>query len=587
MKPLDLIRPYLVQNRWVVATGVFCLIVVDFLQLIIPRIIKHAIDELALLRIDANSLLADALIIAGIATAMGILRYVWRKCLIGMSREVEEGLRNRLFSHIQTLSARYFDQVKTGDVMAHATNDIMHIRMAVGMGVVALTDAVVMGTAAIGFMLAIHVELTAYVVIPMPMIILTTRFFSKQMHQRYQEVQASFSDLTETVRESIAGIRIIKAHDTLETEIRRTQQTSQNYIHNNLRLARITSSLFPMMVFFSNISLALVLFFGGRKTIFHQITPGDFVAFISYLGLLTWPMMATGWVINLIQRGRASLGRIHRIMTVLPDVSDPATPVAVADRPRAGEICFDSVSFSYADPKDPNPPVALAGIHVRIRPGEFLGIAGPPGSGKTTLLNLIPRIYDVTSGRVTLDGHPVQAYRLQDLRTRISFMPQEPFLFAGTIRENIALGKSELSDADVLEAAEKASVQETILSFPKGLDTVVGEKGVILSGGQKQRIALARCLIGHTSVLLLDDPISQVDIETGRRIMRSIQELAGTMTIVLVSHRLTALREADRILILDGGRVVEFGSHTELMGANGYYAGTYRLQEIEEQLDAR
>ncbi len=322
MKSFQLILPYFRKNRLIIFTGISCLILVDFLQLVIPRIIKRVIDDLTSFTISPTGLLVYGLEILGIALAMGGFRYVWRRCLIGMAREVEEGLRNRLFFHLQTLSARYFDQVKTGDLMAHATNDIQHLRMAVGMGMVALTDSIIMGAAAIGFMAYIHVQLTLYVLIPMPLIVIGTRIFSKKMHQRYQDVQAAFSNLTEAVRERFAGIRIVKAHHTEPLETSRIDAISREYIRHNIRLIQITSSLYSMMIFLSNISLALILFLGGRHTILAKITPGDFVAFISYLGLLTWPMMAMGWVTNLIQRGKASLDRINRIMERLPDIAD-------------------------------------------------------------------------------------------------------------------------------------------------------------------------------------------------------------------------------------------------------------------------
>ncbi len=580
MKSFMLILPYFRKNRMVIITGIACLILVDFLQLVVPRIIKWAIDDLTALSINPAGLLLYALYILGIAVAMGGFRYVWRRCLIGTSREVEEGLRNQLFFHLQTLSASYFDHVKTGDLMAHATNDIQHIRMGVGMGMVALTDAVIMGAAAIGFMLYIHVQLTLYVLIPMPFIVMGTRFFSKKMHQRYQDVQAAFSDLTEAIRERFAGIRIVKAHHSEPIETARVDTVSREYIRQNIRLVKITSSLFPMMMFFSNISLAIILFLGGRNTILAKITPGDFVAFISYLGLLTWPMMAMGWVTNLIQRGKASLDRISRIMERLPDIADRRD--VRGQMTDDSELKFEQVGFSYQADLRP----ALDGIHFALAPGKFLGIAGPPGSGKTTLLSLIPRLYDVTQGGISLNETDIRQIPLSDLRSQIALMPQEPFLFAGTIRDNIAFGDPQFSDADILQAARNAALYDTIQAFPHGLDTVVGEKGVILSGGQKQRIALARCLIQSPAFLILDDPISQVDTETGNIILKNLRARAGGYTLIIVSHRLSVLKPADLILVLDQGRIRESGTHSRLMASDAYYAKTLRLQEIEEELDA-
>ena len=580
MKSFQIILPYFRKNRWAIAGGIACLIIVDFLQLVIPRVIKWAVDDLTAFSVTPAGLLIYAAYLLGIALAMGGFRYLWRRCLIGMSRDVEEGLRNQLFSHLQTLSAAYFDQTKTGDLMAHATNDIQNIRMGVGMGMVALTDSVIMGAAAIGFMVYIHLQLTLYVLIPMPLIVFGTRFFSKKMHLRYQDVQAAFSDLTEAVRERFAGIRIVKAHHTEPSETAQVEAVSKEYIRQNIRLVKITSSLFPMMIFFSNISLVLILFLGGRRTILADITPGDFVAFISYLGLLTWPMMAMGWVANLIQRGKASLDRIRRILEKHPDVMDRRT-VTPFGRSLTGALEFRHVRFSYSRQIQP----ALDQIHFRLMPGQVLGIAGHPGSGKSTLLNLIPRLYDVSEGQITLNEMDIRDIPLTDLRRQIALMPQEPFLFAGTIRDNIAFGDPGLSESDILHATQRAALYETIQSFPHGLDTVVGEKGVILSGGQKQRIALARCLIQSPTLLILDDPISQVDTETGNTILRTLRSSAGTCMLIIVSHRLSALKSADLILVLDHGRVRESGTHSRLMMSDTYYARTLRLQEIEEELD--
>ena len=554
--------------------GFLCLILVDLLQLFVPRIIKWVIDDLTAFQIDVNGLMIDAVYIAGIGILIGLFRYLWRRCLLGSSQRVEEGLRNQLFTHIETLSATYFDKTQTGDLMARATNDIQQVRMATGMGMVALNDAIVLGTAAIGFMAYINVRLTLFVLIPMPFIVLGTRFFGRQMHRRYQDVQGSFADLTEGVRERLSGIRIVKAYGTEMKEQQQIKQLSQAYVQKNIKLVTVTGSFFPLMLLFSNTSLAIVLYLGGRQTILQEITVGDFVAFISYLGLLTWPMMAMGWVTNLIQRGRASLDRIHVVLQTQPDITDAKNAVSIQSA--TGRLCFNHVGLSFYGTTSP----ALSDIQIRIDPGKTLGIIGPPGSGKTSLLNLLLRYYDVTEGCILMDGVDIRSLRLSDLRSQIAYVPQEPFIFAGTLKENITLGDRMYSRDKIEQAADLASIYTNIQSFPLGFETVVGERGIILSGGQKQRLALARALLSDRPILLLDDPISQVDTDTGTSIIKTLRSLAGEKTILIVSHRISALGFADRIMSLSKGRIMEYGTHTELMANDKYYARTFRLQEI-------
>jgi ATP-binding cassette subfamily B multidrug efflux pump len=583
MKSIALIKPYFKENRGKIAIGLLSLIIVDVLQLFIPRIIKWTVDGLTALHIDLRQLLIYAIYMAVIAVLIGAFRYVWRRCLLGTSRRVEEGLRNRLFTHIQTLSASYFNRTPTGDLMAHATNDIQQIRMATGMGMVALNDAIVLGAAAIGFMLYINVTLTLCVLIPMPLISISTRFFSKKMHHRYQAVQAAFSDLTEVIRERFAGVRIIKAHNRKEKEAARVKAVSEDYIKENLGLVKIVGSFFPMMLLFTNLSLAIVLYLGGRQTIALTISPGDFVAFISYLGILTWPMMALGWVTNLIQRGRASLDRIDRILQTHPEIKNRANAVTLNQI--HGRIVFEDVDFAY-NHNGAGSAAALSGIRLEVAPGKVLGIVGPPGSGKTTLLSLIPRLYDVSRGGVFLDGKDVRSLQIDDLRSNIAYMPQEPFLFAGTIRENLTFGNPLIQETQLKMITQKAALYDTIRSFPNGFETIVGEKGVILSGGQKQRIALARCLLQEGAVLVLDDPISQVDLETGTAIIDMIKSMIGEKTIIIVSHRISAVRFTDQIIVLEKGCIVERGTHRELIVTDQYYAKTFQLQEIEEGVNA-
>ncbi|MGD9365850.1 MAG: ABC transporter ATP-binding protein [Desulfobacteraceae bacterium] len=574
MKPIDLIWSHFKTHRRTIALGLCALIIVDIMQLSIPRVVKRVVDDLTLLRADAASLIYQAAAVAAMALFIGAFRYVWRLCLLGTARRLEETLRNRLLKHVQTLSATYFDGAKTGDLMAHATNDIQQVRMAAGMGLVAFNDALLLGAAAIGFMLYIHVELTLYVLIPMPVLVLGTRFLGTRMHVRYRKVQAAFADLTEAVRERFAGIRMIKAHQGETAAGKAVQRVSQTYINENIKLVGVTGLFFPMMLLLTNLSLALVLFFGGRRTILLEITAGDFVAFISYLNLLAWPMMALGWVTNLIQRGGASLERLKNILELRPDIRSKDDAKSLTSL--HGRIEFKDVSFVYDQHR------VLDHIDLRVAPGEIVGIVGPPGSGKSTLLNLVPRLYDVQKGRLTVDDHDVRDLSLVDLRRHIAHVPQEPFLFAGTIGENLCFGCPDGCTARLDQVLFHAGLEKTISGFQDGLDTVVGEKGILLSGGQKQRIALARALLIDAPILLLDDPISQVDTVTGGRITDTIKAMMGKKTILIVSHRLSAVRFAHRIITIEAGRLSESGSHEQLVAGGGYYARVHALQELED-----
>ncbi|MBT7085451.1 MAG: ABC transporter ATP-binding protein [Desulfobacterales bacterium] len=587
MKSYKLITPYFKENRLLIIFGLSCLICVDVLQLLIPRVIKWAVDDLTEFKTDTEGLLVYASYIVFLAVFIAVFRYGWRRSLIGTSRLIEEKLRNRLFSHIQLLSASYFGKIKTGDLMAHATNDINHVRMATGMGMVALTDAVFLGTASIVFMAYINIKLTLLALIPMPMVAFSARFFSKKMHSRYQEVQGTFSDMTEVVRERFAGIRIIKMYNREEDEYNRLEDISKKYIKKNLKLIRVLGLFFPMMILFTNLSLAIVIFLGGRQTIDATITTGDFVAFINYLALLTWPMMAIGWVTNLIQRGAASLDRINNILKIKPEIdyveterySNPENKKKAIDI--KGKIEFQNVSFSYEHDLQ-----VLSDVSIIVEPSKMLGVVGSPGSGKTTLVSLLPRIFEIGSGSIMIDGLDIREMELIKLRNSISFVPQEPFLFAGTIRDNITFGSDDISEEELIRSVTEASIYDTIKSFTNGFDTIVGEKGVILSGGQKQRIALARAFLKTSPVLILDDPVSQVDTETGMNIINSLRSKAGVKTIIIVSHRLSALKFADQIIVMESGSITESGKHDELMLIDKYYARSYRMQEIQEELNA-
>ncbi|ABW69029.1 ABC transporter ATP-binding protein [Desulfosudis oleivorans] len=571
-------KEFLLSNRWELLAGLVSLVLVDAFQLLIPRVVKRAVDDLTLLAADLRSLAGHAAVLLAMALVIAVFRYVWRRCLIGTSRTVERDLRARLAGHLQTLDAAYFNVTSTGDLMARVTNDINNIRMAMGLGLVALIDAVFLGIAAIGFMAYINVELTLYSLLPMPMIVILTRFFSRRMHKMYLAVQAAFSDMTEVTRERFAGIRVIKAFDRKAAEAGRFSRISEDYIRKNLDLTRVTGTFFPLMLLFTNISIAIVLYVGGRQTIAAQITIGDFVAFLSYLTLITWPMMAMGWVANLMQRGRASLDRINQVLAASPEIKEASDPRPLPHP--GGALSFRNVSFSYA----PGGKPVLSDIHLDLPAGKILCIVGPPGSGKTTLVHLMARLYDPDTGTVAMDGMDLRAIRIADLRAAVAFMPQEPFLFSGTIRENIAFDDTVADDnPKLVDACRNAGLLETVFLFSNGFDTIVGEKGVILSGGQKQRVALARALYHAAPVMILDDPVSQVDTETAGHILSALQSAARTRTAVFVSHRLSLARLADRVIVLENGRITAEGTHEQLMTTSDYYARSWALQRLEEE----
>ena len=573
-----ILLPYFRRNLGILAIGVSALLIVDLLQLFIPRIIKLAVDDLTRYQATSAGLLSYAGMVLALALGIVVFRFVWRRCLFGHSRHVEEALRNRLFAHLQTLSFSYFDRANTGDLMAHATNDVQAVQLAAGMGLVALTDTLVLGTAAIGFMLYINPSLTLIALLPMPFIALFARTISKIFYERFQKVQASFSQLTERARENLAGIRTIKAYTQETAEMNRFDQTGRNYIAENLRMVKISGLFSPMSLIFTNLSMALVLVIGGKLTILNTITVGDFVAFNSYLLLLTWPMMALGWMINLFQRGSASLGRIQEILNTTSEAAETVdTPKKSLTR---GDIESRSLTFTYPGSNLP----ALEDIHLKIKPGQLVGIVGRTGAGKSTLCQLLPRLYDIPAGQLYLEGEDIHRWPLDELRGAIAVVPQDPFIFADTVRTNICFGNPDASTDEMIKAAEAAHLLDEILALPQQFDTILGERGVTLSGGQKQRLTLARALMLSTPLLILDDCFSSVDLETELAILANLKRYLKGRTTLIASHRLEAMRAADVIFVLEGGRLREQGSHDQLLAQEGTYAALYRRQKLEAEL---
>jgi len=579
LRNLYSLKPYFVRHKVKIAVGLTCLLTVDLLQLFIPRIIKNAIDDLTLQTASTKSLLEQGLIIVAIALVVGVLRYIWRYLIFGHSRVIERDLRYRLFEHLQKLSLNFFSRTRTGDLMARSTNDMEAIRFAVGMGLVAVNDGIIMGVSAIAFMLYINVKLTLIALIPMPAIIFASRFLTMRMHALFQKVQETFAELTERSRESIVGIRIVQAYQLEKWEEKRLKDMGDRYISENIQLGRTMAMFFPMMMLFTNLSLTIVLWLGGRMTILNGISIGDFVAFISYLNLLTWPMMALGWVTNLIQRGSVSTGRINRLLEARPEIEDkgshrPSTRIK-------GEVEVRSLSFRYPE----EDRYILRDLSFRIDPGTTVVLVGRTGAGKTTLVHLLTRLLEPSEGSIILENIPIHEWPLSELRSSIAVAPQDPFLFSNTVSNNLLFGRSGYDEEWIQTCLDTADLSNDVKEFQHGLQTMIGEKGVTLSGGQRQRLALARALLDDPPILILDNALSMVDAATERRILDQMAILRQGKTNIWISHRVSTIQKAERIFVLDEGCVIEQGTHEELMRSGSVYPSIYQRALLSERLE--
>lgn len=563
---------YLWCYRGRVLLGLLALLLVDGGQLIVPQIIRAAIDGLT--RGESDRLLLYALLIVGLALFVGIFRFFWRYFLLGASRRIRRDIRNHLYDHLLKLSAKFFHDTKTGELMAHFTNDVDAVMMALGFGVLAFADFLIMATFAMGAMISISPILTLYAFAPLPILTVLVAVFGRIIHRRFQAVQETFSALTEKVREALAGVRVIKTFAQEEGMGQDFSKTNQLFVDKNMHLVKVWGLFDPMIALMSGLSALIVLYFGGRAVISGSITLGEFVAFSSYLALLTWPMMALGWTVNLVQRGSASMERIDKILSSQPEIRD-LPHARFFDGP--GRIEFRDLTFCY----NGSMPV-LEKIRLTIEPGQTLGIIGLTGAGKSTLVHLIVRIFEPPEGALLIDGRDVRAYQLRDLRRQIAFVPQDGFLFSATIRENIAFANPEASLDEIADAAQRAGIYEEILAMPQQFDTLVGERGVSLSGGQKQRVAIARALLAQPKILILDDALSAVDAEKEEEILRNLRDVLQARTSIVIAHRISAVRDLDHIIVLDRGRIVEQGTHEVLLERDGIYAHLYELQKAEE-----
>ncbi len=571
------IWPYLRRYKGRYVTGFVCLTIGQTVGALVPLVIKAGIDDITR-SVHLRQLAVVAGVLIGLALFKAVFQFWTRWILIGISRDIEYDLRNDLFRHLLRLSQRYYTEHRTGDLMSKLTNDLNSVRNMLGPGIMYSATTLVMGVTTVALMLDLDWKLTLVTLAPLPFVSAGVKFFGAKIHAQFEKIQALYSELTERVRENIAGVRVLRAFCQEEAEMAAFDLMNRDFVEKNKGLIWISSFLWPCMALMFASSFMVVLVMGGRHVVRGVISVGTFAAFNVYLINLIWPIIALGWVTNLVERGLASQGRLMTIFDAKPDIDDhevPQEPVTAL----MGDIEFRNLNFSY------NGRAILKNINLHIPAGKTLAVVGATGSGKSTLVNLIPRLYDAPPGNVLIDGVPIRQIPLRVLRNDIGFVPQETFLFSETIRENVRLGAPEATEAQVVRAAEISNILPEINAFPKRFDTTVGERGLTLSGGQKQRTAISRAIIRDPRILILDDALSSVDTYTEETILRQLTGVMAGRTTILISHRVSTVQNADEIVVLHGGEIVEQGTHSDLLSLNGHYAELYNKQLIEEALD--
>jgi ATP-binding cassette, subfamily B, multidrug efflux pump len=581
MRKLRRLRPYLARHRGALLRGTACLLVTTALSVTSPWILQLAVDDLVV-AVTRSKLALYSSALVGLVALEGLFRYGMRTILIGLSREVEYALRSDLFAHLTRLEARYFQRNRVGDLMSRAMSDLSAVRMVLGPGIMytATTVATFVGTVALMVRISPHLLLIS--LLPLVLVSLAMRYFGRRIHDRFESVQAQLSSMTALVQENLSGARVVRAYAQERSELERFGVVNDEYVERNRRLVRMYGALYPGIQLLMGTGTVVVLWLGGRQVVAGTISLGAFVAFGAYLTMLHWPMIALGWVVNIFERGEASMGRLAEVLDRAPEIRDEAPAVVP---PIRGALEIRGLTFGY----DPDRPV-LRDVSLQVPARSTVAIVGATGSGKSTLASLLPRLFDPPPGTVFVDGVDVRHIPLAQLREAIGFVPQETFLFSDTVRENVAFGLPATVPADevqrrVEQAAGVAQLAKDVADFPKGYDTLVGERGLTLSGGQKQRTALARALAAEPRILVLDDALSAVDTYTEEEVLRGLRAAHRTRTTVLVSHRVSTVKDADLIVVLQDGRIVEQGRHEQLVLGGGYYADLHRRQLLREEMD--
>jgi len=570
--------PYLVRYRWRYVAGMAALVFKSFTAASIPLLIGLVVDDLTR-EFTLEALMEWAAILLLLAAVKGLFQYWMRWILIGASRQIEFDLRSDLFGHLANLSQRFYQSYRTGDLMSRATNDMNAVRLLLGPGIMYSVDTFLTFAVVLSVLSSTDWRLTALVFVPIPLISFTVSHFGRRIHERFQRVQATLSDISSMVQENLANVRMVRAYVQEDAEIERFRGKNRQYVDENLNLVKLWGRFYPLLEVLIGTTYVIVLWYGGRRVLAGSLSVGDFVMFMTYMAALVWPMASIGWVVNIVQRGTASLERLNELLRQSPEVADSAETDWSIQTIR-GDLEFRNVTVYYPGAERP----ALEDINLVIPAGSKLAVIGATGSGKTTLVKLIPRLIEPYSGTLFVDGTGIRRVPLEVLRRSIGFVPQETFLFSETIGNNIAFGVDEPSHWELAQAAEAAVLAGDVETFPERYQTLVGERGITLSGGQKQRTTLARAIVRDPRILILDDSLSSVDTETEERILEQLRVQLRNRTTVLISHRVSTARFADQIAVLEQGRIIELGSNEELLERKGAYYRLYQKQLLEEEL---